>query len=99
MENAFLPRLKAFLGRHKYLIVAVLFLLVILVASDNSMIRRYAQKREIRALQQQLEDMAEENRQNMLLLDELNDDSLIIDRLAREKYNMSRDDEDVFIER
>lgn len=98
MENGFLVRLKAFTARHKYLIVAVLFLLVILVASDNSMLRRIAQKREIRALQQQLDDLSKQNGQNMLMLDELNDDSLIIDRLAREKYNMSRDDEDVFIE-
>lgn len=99
MENGFLVRLKTFIGRHKYAIVAVLFLIVILVASDNSMIRRVAQKREIRALQQQLEEYSEENRRNLQLLDELSDDSLILERLAREKFNMSRDDEDVFIEK
>ena len=50
MDNGFLPQLKAFIGRHKYWIVFVLFLLVILVASDNSMIKRMVQKREIHAL-------------------------------------------------
>ncbi|MBQ0094547.1 MAG: septum formation initiator family protein [Bacteroidaceae bacterium] len=99
MENGFLGQLKSFTGRHKYLIVAVLFLLVILVASDNSMIRRIAQKREIRALQQQLDEYSRQNDRNMQILDELNDDSLIIDRLARERFGMSRDDEDVFIEK
>lgn len=99
MENGFLGQLKSFTSRHKYLIVAVLFLLVILVASDNSMIRRIAQKREIRALQQQLDEYSRQNDRNMQILDELNDDSLIIDRLARERFGMSRDDEDVFIEK
>ena len=56
MDNGFLPKLKAFLGKHKYLIVLALFLLVILVASDNSLVKRMVQKREIRALQEQLRE-------------------------------------------
>ena len=59
MDNGFLPKLKEFLSKYKYWIVLALFLLVILVASDNS---------------------------------------LVIDRIARERYNMHREDEDLFIE-
>lgn len=98
MDNGFLPQLKAFLGRHKYLIVFVLFLLVILVASDNSMIKRVVQKREIHALQEQLRQSTERKLQNEQTLNELNNDSLVIDRIAREKYNMHRADEDLFLE-
>ena len=29
---------------------------------------------------------------------DLNNDSLVIDRIARERYNMHREDEDLFIE-
>ena len=98
MDNGFLPKLKAFLGKHKYLIVLALFLLVILVASDNSLVKRMVQKREIRALQEQLRESTEQKRQNELMLNDLNNDSLVIDRIAREKYNMHREDEDLFIE-
>ena len=99
MENGFLPALKAFIGRHKYIIVLVLFLIVILVADDNSLERRLAQKREIRALQEELRETAERKRQDEILLQDLSNDSLIIDHIARERYGMRREDEDVFMER
>ena len=98
MENGFLPKLKVFIGRYKYWIVLALFLLVILVASDNSLVKRIVQKREIRALQEQLRESAEQKRQNELMLNDLND-SMVIDRIARERYNMHREDEDLFLER
>lgn len=98
MDNGFLPQLKALLGRYKYLIVLALFLVVILVASENSLVKRLVQKREIRALQEQLRESAEQKRQNELMLNDLNNDSLVIDRIARERYNMHREDEDLFIE-
>ena len=98
MDNGFLSKLKAFIGRHKYWIVFVLFLLVILVASDNSLVKRVVQKREIRDLQEQLRESAEQKRQNELMLNDLND-SMVIDRIARERYNMHREDEEIFLER
>lgn len=99
MDNGFLPRLRLFIGKNKYWIVFGLFLLVILVVSDNSLVKRLMQKREIRDLQEQLRESAEQKRQNELMLKDLNNDSLIIDRIARERYNMHRDDEDLFLER
>lgn len=98
MDNGFLPQLKVFLGRYKYWIVLGLFLLVILVASDNSLVKRMVQKREIHTLQEQLRESAEQKRQNEQTLKELSNDSLVIDRIAREKYNMHREDEDLFLE-
>lgn len=93
-----MPQLKAFIGRYKYWIVFVLFLVIILVASDNSLVKRVVQKREIHALQERLRESAEQKRQNELMLNDLNNDSLMIDRIARERYNMHRDDEDLFLE-
>ena len=98
MDNGFLPRLKVLIGRHKYWIVLVLFLLVLFVASDNSLVKRVVQKREIRALQEQLRKSYELKRENELILNDLNNDSLVIDRIARERYNMHREDEDLFLE-
>ena len=98
MDNGFLQQLKLFFGKYKYWIVLVLFLLVILVASDNSIVKRVVQKREIRNLQEQLKESAEQKRLNEQMLNELSDDSLVLDRIARERYNMHGADEDLFIE-
>ena len=98
MENGFLPKLKVFIGRYKYWIVLVLFLLIVLVASENSMVKRVVQKREIHELQEQLRRSSEQKQQNEMMLNELSNDSLVIDRIAREKYNMHREDEDLFLE-
>ena len=99
MDNGFLPQLKGFIGRYKYWIVLVLFLLIVLVASENSMVKRVVQKREIHELQEQLRRSSEQKQQNEMMLNELSNDSLVIDRIAREKYNMHREDEDLFLER
>lgn len=98
MDNGFLPQLKGFIGRYKYWIVLVLFLLIVLVASENSMVKRVVQKREIHELQEQLRRGSEQKLQNEMMLNELSNDSLVIDRIAREKYNMHREDEDLFLE-
>ena len=98
MDNGFLPQLKGFIGRYKYWIVLVLFLLIVLVASENSMVKRVVQKREIHELQEQLRRNSEQKQQNEMMLNELSNDSLVIDRIAREKYNMHREDEDLFLE-
>lgn len=98
MDNGFLPQLKGFIGRYKYWIVFVLFLLIVLVASENSMVKRVVQKREIHELQEQLRRSSEQKQQNEMMLNELSNDSLVIDRIAREKYNMHREDEDLFLE-
>ena len=98
MDNGFLPQLKGVIGRYKYWIVLVLFLLIVLVASENSMVKRVVQKREIHELQEQLRRSSEQKQQNEMMLNELSNDSLVIDRIAREKYNMHREDEDLFLE-
>ena len=67
MDNGFLPWLRLFIGKYKYWIVFGLFLLVILVVSDNSLVKRLIQKREIRDLQEQLRESAEQKRQNELI--------------------------------
>ena len=98
MDNGFLPQLKVFIGRYKYWIVLVLFLLVILVASDNSIVKRVVLKRHIHETEELLRKSAEQKRRDELMLNELNNDSLVQERIARERYFMHREDEDLFLE-
>ncbi|MBR4811365.1 MAG: hypothetical protein IK039_06335 [Bacteroidaceae bacterium] len=98
MDNGFLPQLKVFLGRYKYWIVLVLFLLVILVTSDYSLVKRMKLKAENRAKLEQLDEFARQKRENEKILEGLNNDTLVGERIAREKYYMHREDEDLFLE-
>lgn len=98
MENGFLPQLRAFIGRFKYWIVLVLFLLIILVTSDYSMVKRLKLKGEEQELREQLDGYIRQKQENELILEGLNNDTLVGDRIAREKLYMHCEDEDVFIE-
>lgn len=98
MEKPFMRNLFDFIGKHQYLIVLVLFVLVITVANDNSLVRRAAVRSEIRSLKGQIERLDREMTHDREMLEELSSDSMIIEHLARERYNMQKPDEDVFIE-
>lgn len=98
MDNGFLLQLKVFIGKYKYWIVLGLFLLVILVASDNSIVKRMVLKRQIHETEQLLRKSAEQKYQDEMMLNELNNDSLVQERIARERYFMHREDEDLFLE-
>lgn len=99
MEKPFFRGLTDFIGRHEYVIVLILFLLVITVASENSLVRRVSVRSEIRSLRTQIERLEREMSHDREVLQELSSDSMIMEHLARERYNMQRPDEDVFIER
>ena len=99
MEKPFFRGLTDFIGRHEYVIVLILFLLVITVASENSLVRRVSVRSEIRSLRAQIERLEREMSHDREVLQELSSDSMIMEHLARERYNMQRPDEDVFIER
>ncbi len=98
MEKPFFKKLFEFVQRHQYTIVLVLFILVITVASDNSLVRRASVRREIRSLKGQIERLKQEMEHNRRVLLEMSNDSLIIEHVARERFNMHKPDEDVFIE-
>lgn len=98
MESSFIRKLIDFISAYKYWIVAGLFLLIVTVGSENSLIRRAAVRHEIRVLEQQKAHIEEEMSRDREILKELSSDSLILEHLARERYNMQRADEDVFIE-
>lgn len=87
----------SFVRRNKYVVVLVAFLLIIVVLDQNSLLRRMSQKREMKALQEEIDDYKRQIREGEALLETLESDSMLLEQIARERYNMSRSDEDVFI--
>lgn len=96
--NSVFSNIWQFVSKHKYILVVLIFLCIILVLDENSLIRRVAQKRQIKALKEEVDKYQKQIDEGERTLMELESDSLLKEHLAREKYKMRRSDEDVFIE-
>lgn len=93
----FLANVWAFIRRRKYSVTIIAFLVIIVLVDENSLVRRLSQKRQINALEEEIDMYRSQLEEGQALLDNLENDSMLLERIAREKYNMSRQDEDVFI--
>lgn len=84
---------------HKYLFVTIIFLFIVIVFDDNSMIMHFRNQSKINALEEEIatmmSDSAEVERRNALI----GPDGVTseIEKICREKYDMHTQDEDVFI--
>ena len=85
------------LGRYKYLITIVVGLLWVCLLDENSWRERIRLQGEINALSDEYAEMARENEQDSLLLDNLKRNPKAYERVARERYFMKAADEDVFV--
>ena len=84
---------------HKYLFVTIIFLLIVIIFDDNSMIMHFRNQSKINALEDEiavmLRDSLEVERKNALIAP--GGEIVEIERICREKYDMHTPYEDVFI--
>ena len=85
--------------KHKYLSVTIVFLLILVVFDDNNMFKHYKNKTIIAELEDEIAAMKRDsveiiNRQAQL---DYRGDVEAIEDLAREKYGMHKDNEEVFV--
>ncbi|MBO7272120.1 MAG: septum formation initiator family protein [Bacteroidaceae bacterium] len=85
--------------RHKYLSVTIVFLFIIVVIDDNNMFKHIRNQAVISELEDEIATMKRDSaeivkRQNRL---DYRGDVDAIEELAREKYDMHKDNEDVFV--
>lgn len=89
----------AWVINHKYLSVTIAFLFIIIVVDDNNMFRHYKNQHVIAELEDEIASMKRDsveivNRQQQL---DFRGDVKVVEDLAREKYGMHKDNEDVFV--
>ena len=92
-----LSNIWAFIGRHKYWVTIGAFLLIIGVLDENSLIRRIAHKREIHQLNTEIERYRKQYEEDSKLLKEITSNKEALEKVAREKYLMKKENEDIFI--
>ncbi|MBO4801994.1 MAG: septum formation initiator family protein [Bacteroidaceae bacterium] len=86
-----------YIRRYKYMVALVIFLLILGVLDENSLWVRYQRQVEIGNLHQEIDKYQAQFDAETAQLQALETDPVAVERLAREKYLMKRDNEDVFV--
>ena len=85
------------LARYKYLITVVVGVAVVGFIDDNSFLRRIQYDLQISQLKDEIKKYNAQNEQATNALRELRRTPKAIERLARERYFMKADDEDIYV--
>lgn len=92
-----IKKILALLVAHKYATTIVLFLLLIGYLDSNSLYNRYKLYEEEAALQEEIDKYTEQYNNDTKLYKELMKDPNAAVRIAREKFYMKNENEDVYI--
>ena len=84
---------------HKYLFVTIIFLVIVVLIDDKSMIRHFENRHKIAELEDEIARMKRDSLEIERKNDRIgpNGDIREIEKICRDKYNMHTADEDVFI--
>ncbi|MBR5061885.1 MAG: septum formation initiator family protein [Prevotella sp.] len=86
-----------FLDHYKYLIVIVIGIVVVGFVDENSFMRRIQYELQISDLKAEIKKYNDRNEADMRQLRELKRNPKAIQKIARERYFMKADDEDIFV--
>ena len=86
-----------FIRRHKYLITLGTFLLIIGVLDENSLIQRASHRAEIHNLNSEISRYRKQFEEDSKLLKEISSNEEALEKVAREKYFMKKENEDIYV--
>ena len=87
----------AWLSRHKYGTTILVFALLIGVVDNNSLYRRMQNRVQLAALKSEIQSYQDKYDCDTRRLNELQSSTEAVRRVAREKYFMKREGEDIFV--
>jgi len=87
----------AFVSHNKYWIVVIIGVLIVGVVDENSFYRRMKNNMQITELREQINQFNERYEKDEAQLRELRRNPKAITKIARERYFMKADDEDIFV--
>ena len=85
------------LNHYRYLIVIVVGILIVVFIDDNSIMRRFQYELQISDLKKQIKEYNERHNTDSERLRQLRRDPKAIEKIARERYFMKTDDEDIYV--
>lgn len=87
----------SFLSHYKYLIVVVVGVAIVGVLDENSFLQRIKYEMQISELQDEIDEFTARYETDSRQLRQLKQDPKAIEKIARERYFMKCDDEDIFV--
>ena len=91
-----LNRLPRFL-RNRYVLVTVIFVVYIAFFDSHDMISQMKIRGKIKVLQNEIEYLENDSREAAMRIDELTSDREALEKFAREKYYLKKENEDIYI--
>ena len=88
---------KKYIKHFKYIIVIIVGIVLVGFVGENSFLSRRALSNEIKELNDQIDSMKASYAADSIRLSELDRNPAAIEKIAREKYFMKTDDEDIFM--
>ncbi|WP_276816393.1 FtsB family cell division protein [Segatella maculosa] len=86
-----------FIAHYKYLIVVVIGVLIVGLIDENSFLKRVQLELRISDLKREINKYTEQYEADSRQLNELKRHPKAIERIARERYFMKADDEDIYV--
>lgn len=86
-----------FIAHYKYLIVVVIGVLIVGLIDENSFLKRVQLELRISSLKREINKYTEQYEADSRQLNELKRHLKAIERIARERYFMKADDEDIYV--
>jgi len=102
-RHKIMGKLKTFfakMGQHwyvKYLVVVVVGVLIVGVLDENSLWAHYRNTERIKVLKEEIAFYQQNYERDLAKIKQMQQDPKAIERVARERYFMKTDDEDVFV--
>jgi len=81
----------------KYVLAFAIFAIAITFFGESSLINRMSQKKEIDKLSTEIEEQQQKFKNDRETLNSLKNDPEALKRVARERYYMKAEDEDIFV--
>ncbi|MCD8210609.1 MAG: septum formation initiator family protein [Prevotella sp.] len=86
-----------YLGRKRYVIVFLLGVFIVVFFDDNSILQHAQNRATVRNLKERINEFNAQYEHDKAELKELQENSSAAMKIAREKYFMKADDEDIFV--
>ncbi len=86
-----------FMCRHKYLITALLIVLIVGVVDEDSLLNRHPRRVHIDMLRQEIANYKHQYDEADRKIRDLENNPKAVEKIARERYHMKRENEDVFV--
>lgn len=86
-----------FVAGNKYFIAFLVFAVIMLFVDHNNLFEQMARRQELKELEAKKKYYGEEIEKSKKQLSDLSNDPSAIEKYAREKFYMKRDNEDIFL--